>query len=80
MDPSNSEVLCDKTPFHWKIAVDVSEVFAVPSSGYKQCKKPLCRNYVHSESGFSRLLRNVGNYQSTLHLTPEDLNLHHISQ
>jgi hypothetical protein len=80
MDPSNSEVLCDMTPCHWKIVVNVSEVFAVPSSGYKQCKKPLCWKYVYSESGFSRLLRNVDEYQPTLRLTSEDLNLHEISQ
>ena len=45
MDPSNSGVLCDMTPCHWKMAVDVSEVFAAPSSGYKQCKNPLYWNY-----------------------------------
>ena len=79
MDPSDYEVLRDTTPCHWEIVVDVLEVFAVPSSEYKQCKKPLCWNYVYSESGFSRLLRNVGNYQPTLRLTPEDLSLHQIS-
>jgi len=63
MGPSNSEVLCDMTTCHWKVAVYVSKVLAVPSSGYKQCEKYLCWNYVHAESGFSNHLRNVGNYQ-----------------